>query len=372
MSVSGRPQSLEIRLNSSVAGGVKLRIRKFLSRNIVAICVLSNRLRRSLWARSSSSTFEFSSALTVCSSSLTDCSSSFEVSSSSLVDCSSSLIDCSSSLDDFSSSTAVSYSSIVDCSRSRVSRSSLLQLSGMFVWPSGRQTGIRVPVGGQLRPTSLNRTRNSGSVVRPEGLDRQVDELLAVVELHLERVRGHYACASCHRLAQARPADRAAILARPWPAIAGSVSRSPARDICRSGARNGGCLLQRSPRRARAQTAPRPGSPPLAPQIGGSRARLLPQLASRRKPHACGRKNGNRQRAGRMVAPLKNALLLVHGREQVRVLGHVLRRPEEQEATLAQGKMEHRDHLRLKSRARDRSKGCGTKSGRCARTAGRG
>src|SRR3979490_1182609 len=56
------------------------------SSRTVAIWVLSNRLRKSELARSSSSILLLSSVLTVCSSSLTDCSSSLEVSSSSLVD----------------------------------------------------------------------------------------------------------------------------------------------------------------------------------------------------------------------------------------------------------------------------------------------
>jgi hypothetical protein len=77
----------------SVIAGVKLLTRRALSRNIVAICVLSRRFFRSLFKRVKASFLEFISALTVCSSSLIDCISSFEVSSSSFEDCSSSLTD---------------------------------------------------------------------------------------------------------------------------------------------------------------------------------------------------------------------------------------------------------------------------------------
>jgi hypothetical protein len=71
--------------------------------------------------RPSSSTFSFSSLLTVVSSSLTDCNSSFEVSISSEAERSSSFIACNSSLAALDSSACVSYISTVarSCSRRR-------------------------------------------------------------------------------------------------------------------------------------------------------------------------------------------------------------------------------------------------------------
>ena len=97
---------------------MKRRMRKSLSRNRVAIEVLSNRFARSLLERSRLSFLLFSSAVIVCSSSLRDCSSSFEVSSSSFADCSSSLTERYSSFDDCSSSLSASSSSVTLRSRS--------------------------------------------------------------------------------------------------------------------------------------------------------------------------------------------------------------------------------------------------------------
>ena len=161
MSRIGRPRSVGMRLKIAVTAGVKLRMIRWRSRNTVAICVLSNRLRRSALLRSSSSTLPASSLLTVFSSSLTDCNSSLEVSSSSLVDCSSSLTDTSSSLPDFSSSSEVSYSSMVACRRSRVSRSSCSRLATS---PStGRSCCCAASSRVSGRPRSVKTIRYNGS-----------------------------------------------------------------------------------------------------------------------------------------------------------------------------------------------------------------
>ncbi len=157
-SVRGRPRSAGRMLKISDTAGVKLRMIRWRSRKMVATRVLSNRLVRSLLARSNCSTLPCSSALTVCSSSLTDWSSSLEASSSSLVDCSSSFTETSSSLEDFSSSSAVSYSSTSDCSRSRVSRSSRSRCSAASSdGPGAWSTSSRLTGG----PTSVNTTRKS-------------------------------------------------------------------------------------------------------------------------------------------------------------------------------------------------------------------
>ena len=87
----------------------------------------------SLFVFDNSSTFFWSSVLTVINSSLVDCNSSFDVSISSLVLCSSSLTDCNSSLVDLSSSLDVSISSMVVCSCALVdsSSSSRLTMTGL-------------------------------------------------------------------------------------------------------------------------------------------------------------------------------------------------------------------------------------------------
>ena len=121
-----------------VAWLVKRRTRSSLSRNKVAMSVLSRRFFMSLFVRESSSTLALSSWLTVCISSFMDCISSFEVVSSSFVDWSSSFVDCNSSLVDFSSSWEVCISSRVVCSSSRACRSS------SSIWASRAATaGVR-------------------------------------------------------------------------------------------------------------------------------------------------------------------------------------------------------------------------------------
>jgi hypothetical protein len=175
--VSGRPRSVEMRLKTAVMAGVKLQIADS-RRNTVATWVLSNTLRRSSFARSTSSTFSSSSALTVCSSSLTDCSSSFEVSSSSLVDCSSSLIDC-----------ALRSTISAPPPRSRIRRSSVQALAGLaqFVLELGdRKIARRGPCHGGARLDGRTRVlehhqEQRVATVVAERLDAQVDDLRAVV-----------------------------------------------------------------------------------------------------------------------------------------------------------------------------------------------
>ena len=159
MSVSGRPQSVGIRLNRLAAGAVKLRMRRSIVEKDQGDLGAVEQVLRSLLAWSSCSSLRDSSALTVFSSSLTDCSSSLLVSSSSLVDCSSSLSETSSSLEDFSSSTPVSCSSRTDCSRSRVSRSSRSSRSSQDRLPRGAAR-CRLRRARSGAPTSLNSTRN--------------------------------------------------------------------------------------------------------------------------------------------------------------------------------------------------------------------
>ena len=166
----------------------------------MAISVPSNRLRRSSLASLSSSTLRCNSLLTVCSSSLTDCASSREVSSSSLVDCSSSLIETSSSLADFSSSSAVSYSSTVDCSRSRVSRSSRSSCSFGGCWSSISAGSRRSGVERRADIAEHDQEQRLGVVIG-QRLDRQIEELDAVVDLDLQPV-AHDPAARLDRLAQ--------------------------------------------------------------------------------------------------------------------------------------------------------------------------
>ena len=158
-------------------------MRRSRSRNRVAMCVLSSRLRISLLSRFRASFLLLSSVLTVCSSSLIDCISSVDVSSSSLADCSSSFTDWYSSFADFSSSLAVSCSSIALCSCMRVPRSSsssaCTRAESVAGLPSAVGAGWRGACSSSLKATThistLPSPSVSGSTIRRSGCSRPPD-----------------------------------------------------------------------------------------------------------------------------------------------------------------------------------------------------
>ena len=314
--------------------GVKPRTTMKRSRKMVATCVLSNRLRRSLLAWSSSSTLAVSCALTVCSSSFIDWISSLEVSSSSLVDCISSLTDCSSSLADFNSSSAVSYSSTVDCNCSRNSTSSRSSWFRRAAALRRRRLGRLPSPGEQVAPASLNTTMNSRSASRAgSGSTVRVIGWRAAVQLDLDALafdglagRQRLAQRGTQFQAQAAPRHRHQVARR----HAGRRLQIPAGA---AGEMQHGALgVHHDEGRSVAfQNAIVGGLRRGGPADRG----VAPARRRRRHVPAGHRKRRELQRQARRIAALEDAVPLVDRREQLAVPRHHFRAAEQQIASRA-------------------------------------
>src|SRR5215831_17201639 len=176
--------------------------------------------------------------------------------------------------------------------------------------------------------------------MRTERLDCQIDELLAIVELDLD-VLARNSCASFHRFTQGGSQVKPQTAPRHGKEL--TIGQAGRRLKIFAGARGKvedialrvhDNMRWRKPLdyarfNAAAQVADRP-------------AGLLPQLAAGRITPPLRHEKRKAHRGSGVIAPLKDALLLVDGREQVTMLRNVFRRAEKEEPALAQSKVKHR------------------------------